>query len=802
MQKTFLLFLLASFCLTLGTAQTSGKKDKHVLSGIESSSRNSSAFIYTLTVLNEAYEDLTGATSINNDELWDDPLYIVPIGFPFELNGHVLTAVQFYGVGALLAGQTSDPDVFTAVFPFEMDMVDRGQLSGVSASPLSYKLEGAPGSRILKVEWNNAGSYAELNLGSQDMFINVQLWLYEGSNQIDFRFGESLITDPGVFYAGGGTYMGLSDVNENLGELINPHFFSGDIAMPVLEASDVTIEGTPTEGTVYRLTLDIDLPLDITISSQNATSVCNPNGSATVQATGGEEPYTYAWSTGETTQTITGLDAGTYSVTVTDNAGETATAITEITNVNDIFVNASSTDETSTDADDGTATAAPSGGSESYTYLWSNGETTASIGDLPPGVYSVTVTDSEGCTAAESVTVNAFECLGLEIIELITNVSCFGTCDGSVSIVDVIGGTPPYTYLWSNGLSSAFASDLCAGEIIVTITDALGCEVSEIFEITGPAEFFANAGATSESGPGLNDGTAWAAPSGSNDPYTYEWSNGGTDSLITNLTPGVYIVTVTDNLGCTAEESVEVFAFTCIGEVGAIWTDISCNGACDGVISSFIQFGGVGPFAFVWDNGDTTNVTENLCPGTYSVTITDLGQGGCEFIGAFTITEPEILAAIVDDVVHITDTTVAAISISVSGGTPDYTYLWRGPNGFTASTEDVVDLEEGWYEVRITDTNNCTVSIDSIEVRNEIVSTSSPEYLEVRIYPNPAHQQVFVDLADITDYTIELVGLDGRLMAVWKNTQTLDISTFDQGLYLIKCRSGEKFFIQRLSIVK
>ncbi|MBK9105495.1 MAG: hypothetical protein IPL92_13250, partial [Saprospiraceae bacterium] len=161
MRKSYLLLLLSSLMAFHVSGQAPAKENKGLLGPVHGSARSSSVFLYSLTTLSEPYEDLTGGVSINNGELWDDPTYSIPIGFAFELNGNTITSLEFGGVGALLASPTAEPDVATAVFPFEMDMIDRGDLAGESQSPLSYKLEGPAGSRILKVEWNNAGSFSE-----------------------------------------------------------------------------------------------------------------------------------------------------------------------------------------------------------------------------------------------------------------------------------------------------------------------------------------------------------------------------------------------------------------------------------------------------------------------------------------------------------------------------------------------------------------------------------------------------------------------------------------------------------------
>lgn len=947
MRKSYLLLLLCSLMAFHVSGQTPAKENKGLLGPVHGSARSSSVFLYSLTTLSEPYEDLTGAVSINNGELWDDPTYSIPIGFAFELNGNTITSLEFQGVGALLAATTADPDVATAVFPFEMDMIDRGDLGGESQSPLSYKLEGSPGSRILKVEWNNAGSFSEWLDGTQNMYINLQLWLYEGSNKIEFRFGDNLVDNPALFYGGEGIFMGVTDINDPGGFFINPHFFTGDIGQPELSASDVTIEGTPSSGTVYRLTLSV--PLEVDVTGINGNSTCDPNGSATAVATGGVEPYTYLWSNDETTPTITFIDAGTYTVTVTDASGETVTGSVTITNASPINPNASATDETFVNGNDGTATSSAFGGTAPYSFLWNTGETTQSITGLAPGIYTVVVTDDVGCTAGQSVIVSAFGCPDIEFDILTSDASCFGGCDGEINI-DVLGGTSPYTYIWSNGSSSEDLTGLCAGEYFLTIVDANGCtgeggpyiiaeppqmlanagstdetgpdandgtawaaptggtppytylwsnnstdslitnlvpgfysvtvrdahmcaviasveidsfgcsltgfvlnnscfqscdgsiEVTPVngtgpftyqwsngvtsaainglcagvfgvtvvdatgcvatgsFSVEEPAELLANAGSTDESAPGANDGSAWATPTGGTAPYTYEWSNGSTDSLITNLFPWVYTVIITDAHACTDTQSVIINTYPCMGVL--VWNtfDLTCYESCDGEAGVGI-IGGVGPITFEWNTGDTTSSITNLCAGTYDVTITDEGQS-CVRTQSFEIVQPDSIAIVVDQVINYNNLTAGIITITVTGGTPTYQFNWTGPNGYTSTEEDLSGLSPGLYTLIVTDGNGCVVSNAPVEILDETVGTKTLTTLDVSVFPNPAKDEVYIAIEDITGFSVRMRSFDGRLMKTWSEEKSLDVSSLPAGVYLLEGISDSKIFRTRVVIAR
>ena len=802
MKIKILLLLLSCFNVLYSSAQSQSKPTKKsILTRATSTNRSVGEFTYTLSVLSEPYVDLTGATSVNNGEIWDDPDYFVPIGFPFEINGNPVASLTFGGVGSLMIANITNPDIETGIFPYENDIIDRGYaLNDVSESPISYKVEGTSPNRIFKLEIKNAGSYYEFDFfGTKDMFFNHQLWLYEGSNQIEFRYGPASIEIPEIWYADGGAFVGLTDIDVNTDEYVNPHFISGSASAPYLSVSDVTLEGTPGEDVVYRLSLPV--PLEVTVSGVNSTSDCEPNGSATAEVQGGTAPYSYEWSNGETTQTISNLDAGTYTVTVTDALFDVGTGSVTITNVAPIDPNAFATDETSVDANDGTATSAAFGGSPPYDYEWSNGESTQTIFNLAPGDYTVTVTDSEGCTATETVTVNTFECANLEIEASLFDVSCNGVCDGAITLTEIIGATPPFTFIWSNGLASADAPDLCAGEYAVTIIDANGCVITGgPYTIVEPAVLLANASSTHETSTDANDGTARVDPTGGTLPYTLLWSNGSPDPVQTNLAPGLYGVTITDAHGCIDSQQVEVLEYLCTAVFDPYYSDQSCYFVCDGDAGVDIS-GGVGPFAYLWSNGSTEDYIFDLCAGTYSVSITDFGAN-CTSLQVFDIVAPDTNVVIVDFVLHYNNLTAGAINITVSGGTPPYTYSWTGPNGYSSTEEDISGLAPGLYTVIIADTNGCTSFPGPIEILDQTVSTNHVANLNARVYPNPANEQLIIDIDNISSFQLELMSLDGRTMKVWDGERILEIGDIPAGIYVLEGVSEAGIFRKQISFQK
>ncbi len=358
-------------------------------------------------------------------------------------------------------------------------------------------------------------------------------------------------------------------------------------------------------------------------ASASATNVsCNgsTNGTATVTPGGGAGTFTYAWSNGGNTASISNLAAGTYTVTVTDGENCSATATATVTQPNILLANAAATAETSNGANNGTASAAPTGGTPAYTYLWNNGDTTAAISNLAPGNYTVTVTDANSCTAVQTVTVNSFNCNITATISA-TNVTCNGANNGSAT-ANVTGGAQPITYNWSNSGTTQTISNLSPGAYSVSILDGNGCPAVLTTNITEPPILTANATATAETSQGANDGTATAQPTGGTTPYSYAWNNGGTTATITGLAPGSYTVTVTDENDCTTTQTVVVNSFNCTATANISAINVSCPGGSDGQATVTLN-GGTLPFDYLWSNGDTTATTSNLTADTYSVSVTD-----------------------------------------------------------------------------------------------------------------------------------------------------------------------------------
>ena len=195
------------------------------------------------------------------------------------------------------------------------------------------------------------------------------------------------------------------------------------------------------------------------------------------------------------------------------------------------------------------------GGNAPYTYLWNNGATAATISNLSAGTYTVTVTDSTGNTITESFTITEPVALVPTIVK--TDITCNFASNGTAT-VSVTGGTAPYTYFWSNGMTSANATNLNVGTYSVQITDANGCKTTATVSITQPTALVAIPSSTNITCYGQVDGAASVTVSGGTAPYTYSWSNGQTGNSLTSLGKGTYAVTITDANNCTVTQSFTI----------------------------------------------------------------------------------------------------------------------------------------------------------------------------------------------------------------------------------------------------
>ena len=473
-----------------------------------------------------------------------------------------------------------------------------------------------------------------------------------------------------------------------------------------LTAGSYTVTVTDANGCTQTKVRAVTQPTAVVASISGNNVSCNggSSGSATASASGGTGTKSFVWSTGATTASVTGLTAGTYTVTASDANSCTDTETVTITEPTAVVASIGTpTNVSCNGGSDGSATASASGGTTAYTYAWSSGATTAAATGLTAGSYTVTVTDANGCTDTETTTITQPATAVTAIIGTPNNVSCNGASDGSATASGT-GGTGTITFAWSTGATSASVTGLSAGTYTVTATDANSCTDTETVTITQPSALIASIVADSNvSCNGASDGGATASATGGTTAYTYAWSNGATTSSITGIIAGTYTVTITDANGCADSESVTITEPSAMTASIGTPTNASCNGASDGSATASVS-GGTATFTYAWSNGGTSATNSGLAAGTYTVTVTD--ANGCSDTESVTITEPTAVVASIGTPTNVSCNggSDGSATASASGGTTAYTYAWSSG----ATTAAATGLTAGSYTVTVTDANGCT----------------------------------------------------------------------------------------------
>jgi len=489
-------------------------------------------------------------------------------------------------------------------------------------------------------------------------------------------------------------------------------------------ASFQTAAGGVNNGT--SLIRDPDGVGNWTTQTGGSVNACN---TATING------YSVLWSNGSTTNNITGLSAGVYTVTVTHSSGCTVSQSATVTEPSALTANIDSTRQSACLLNNGGAFISASGGTSPYTYLWSNGTTSQDLVNIGAGSYNVSVTDLRGCRTIISATVPSAS--GLQAAATSTNPACFGNSNGSINITTT-GGTINPTFQWSNGATTQNLANLTSGTYSLTITETNGCISTLQTQITAPAVLEVSLNQqTNIACTGETNGSISSQTSGGTAPYSFAWSSSGaTTSSLNNLSAGIYALTVSDANGCSDTLTATITEPAPLSlSLNVIIDQLDCDLLPIGAITPVVT-GGTAPVAFAWSDGNSENLRDDLTDGNYSLTISD--NNGCTATAAATIFAP-----IVPTINAIFDTTNTASHLALNGtpiriratNTPQTTvaYLWSvlGSNaaGLAFSSNSTPDAivtpnSSGVYLIGITATSidGCIV-LDtlSLEVYDEFL---------------------------------------------------------------------------------
>ncbi|MCC6689218.1 MAG: choice-of-anchor L domain-containing protein [Saprospiraceae bacterium] len=470
---------------------------------------------------------------------------------------------------------------------------------------------------------------------------------------------------------------------------------------------------------IFDITINQPEAIDIEFQVGNVSCSGVFNGVATAIVNGGTAPYTYKWSDpqGQTTQTVTGLAAGTYTVTVTDAGGCSQTAIFDISQPAAIIVDLIAIDVTCYGGSNGSVGSTAYGGTTPYTFIWSNGSNINVANNLTAGIYSLTVTDAMGCSVTKEIEVKQPE--DMVILPTITGINCPGDKTGSIT-VSVSGGLQPYSGKWSNGDTGFTASNLGAGTYTLQLTDSKGCLKTASYTISPVDTLDLNFIVTNVSCFGFADGIIEAQPDGGTPGYKYSWSTGASSQIVTGLAPGTYSLTITDSKSCTYSESIPVVEPDAALTAIVVGNDIDCFGEKTGEVI-FTAQGGTPPLYYSIDgnNFSPNSIAIGLGSGSYSCKVKD--KNGCTVdAGIAVVTEPPPFSVTLGPDIHIKLRRDTQLNAVVTNGIGVLNYKWivydttllscqNCPNPKLPALTDPV-----LFKLVVTDENGCTAYDDIV----------------------------------------------------------------------------------------
>ena len=541
--------------------------------------------------------------------------------------------------------------------------------------------------------------------------------------------------------------------------------------------------------------------------------------------------YTYEWSTGETTSSIVIDEADDYGVTVYNSDGCDGYVEIDVDEVDFLVPEIEGSNSFCT----GFFTTLDAG--EYETYMWSNGATTQTIDVNTAGSYTVAVTDNNGCTGEAVIEIEETNGLPIEIDGAVD------ICEGATSLLNA--GADYDQYQWSNGETTQMISVGTAGSYTVTVTDASGCSgIDQVTITTGTVQMTSESEQLCYGGeyngtqyfqstivdntfPGSNGcdsihsvtlnvygelnvsfgvqddcisggASITASPVGGSGSYTYQWDNGATTQIITQMPMGTYSVTIVDDFGCTNTNSIFVDpaeAITIDYDADAV----ACFGESSGEIDLSILTVAE-PYTVTWSNGSTEEDISGLTAGLYTVVISDAND--CNYGITIEVGSPAILFASMSStpVFNLNDGTA---TVSPSGGTAPYTYQWVTGH----QTATVTGLEVGIYTVVITDANGCTTT-GEVEVSIPVSVNDIEELVNFEVRPNPSSGEfeVLMEFDERMDAEIMIYDLVGKLVATYapeaasQINQQVDIRGVAQGAYILSVKIGDKRLTRKIII--
>ncbi|PHR22788.1 MAG: hypothetical protein COA38_17745 [Fluviicola sp.] len=538
-------------------------------------------------------------------------------------------------------------------------------------------------------------------------------------------------------------------------------------------------------------------PISITQDVVHILCKGDSTGSIDLTVIGGTPTYSYVWTSGQGTQDITDLIAGSYAYTITDFNGCLYNEVITITeplialDVVNVVTNVNCFGESNGEID-----ITPTGGTGLYSYTWANSTYELSITDqdligFPADFYHFQVMDENGCKFRDTLEVTEPPILATSVVGV--DILCNGGNNGSVDLT-VTGGVTDYVYGWNTLAVTQDINTLIAGYYEVTVTDDHGCTITDSITLYEPLDSLAHTYTVTDvlCKDGTN-GEIDLSVTGGTLLYDYAWSNADTVAHVLNLTAGWHTFTVTDANACILSDSMYVAEPDAV-TLNELITPVTCNGFSDGIID-ISPIGGIAPYSFTWYNSTfaLSAQTEDLVDfpaDIYQLEIID--SNNCFYEMFLEVVEPEKL--VIDYTYNIVSCHFGSdgnINVDISGGNPGYTTVWSN----AAVTEDLLNVPADIYELIVTDTKGCTDSI-TVDISEPAPVTMTFDVTEVSC----------IDEFDGIAYVYPIGGNDGYNYA-WSNGETSDVNTGLSNQYysitvtdVLGCTGTDSVFITKNTI--
>ena len=573
-------------------------------------------------------------------------------------------------------------------------------------------------------------------------------------------------------YLPAGSYQSFDPISNLLGSTMNGNWTLEITDQFNLDNGYIFEWNVSLVGSAPDTLVVINEPDSIQMNGFITQAQCGGNdGAINLSVNGAFAPFTFLWSNGETTEDVSNLSAGTYTVIVSDASGCTDSISFSLNNISSINMVSSVTEVTCDGGVNGAIDVTTSGGTAPYSFLWDNGMVTEDMTNIASGDYLISITDDIGCQFSELITIGTLPAITISLNNS-GNEFC-GQLNGNIDI-DVVGGSGSYGYSWDNGDGTQDLNNIAGGTYVVTVTDANTCQSTQGITILNDVSncsaycYLTVQGMSVDENCGDGTGAIDLTITQAAQAYVVSWSNGATTEDISGLTAGTYTVTVTDANQCIEVVNVAVGNSTMGLAISSNQISNENCGNTDGAIDITIS-GGSLPYAYSWSSGATTEDISNLPAGNYVVNITD--GAGCTLSATYTIVNNTgNLAATANVINEVCANNSGRINLTVTGNAGTLSYLWS--NG--AITEDVSSLSAGLYSVIITDANGCVLSTPSYNVINE----SSTLLLSNTVIDNENCNNAQGNI----DITIQ--GGTTPITYSWNNGSTIeDISGLSAGTY-------------------